>query len=60
VAEMQKQITADSLKSLASNGYGASLTSAMAQGLAHFGGPVPLQVWVNWNIADIDKNLKRA
>ena len=39
VAEMQKQITADSLKSLASNGYGASLTSAMTAGLAHFGGP---------------------
>jgi glyoxylase-like metal-dependent hydrolase (beta-lactamase superfamily II) len=60
VAEMQKQITADSLKSLASNGYGAFLTSAMAAGLAHFGAPVPLQVWVNWNIRDIDKNLDRA
>jgi cyclase len=60
VAEMQKQITADSLKSLASNGYGASLTSAMTAGIAHFGAPVPLQVWVNWNIADIDKNLDRA
>jgi glyoxylase-like metal-dependent hydrolase (beta-lactamase superfamily II) len=60
VAEMQKQITADSLKSLASNEYGASLTSAMTAGLAHFGVPVPLQVWVNWNIADIDKNLERA
>src|ERR1051326_6239393 len=32
VAEMQKQITADSLKSLASNGYGASLASAMTAG----------------------------
>jgi cyclase len=60
VDEMQKQITADSLKSFASNGYGASLTAAMAAGLAHFGAPVPLQVWVNWNIADIDKNLDRA
>jgi hypothetical protein len=60
VAEMQKQIRADSLKSLASNGYGASLTSAMTAGIAHFGAPVPLQVWVNWNIADIDKNLGRA
>jgi len=60
VAEMQKQITADSLRSLASNRYGASLTSAMTAGLAHFGVPVPLQVWVNWNIADIDKNLERA
>ena len=60
VAEMQKQITADSLKSLASNGYGAFLTSAMAAGLTHFGAPVPLQVWVNWNIRDIDKNLDRA
>ncbi len=60
VAEMQKQITADSLKSLASNGYGASLTSAMTAGIADFGPPVPLQVWVNWNIADIDKNLNRA
>ena len=60
VAEMQNQITADSLKSLASNGYGASLTSAMTAGIAHFGVPVPLQVWVNWNIADIDKNLDRA
>jgi hypothetical protein len=60
VAEMQKQITADSLKSLASNGYGASLTSAMTAGLAHFKAPVPLQVWVNWNIADIYKNLERA
>ena len=29
-------------------------------GLAHFGAPAPLQVWVNWNIADIDKNLDRA
>jgi hypothetical protein len=28
--------------------------------LAHFGAPVPLQVWVNWNIADIYKNLERA
>ena len=60
VAEMQKQITAKSLKSLASNGYGDSLTSAMAAGFAHFGPPPPLQVWVNWNISDIDKNLDRA
>jgi cyclase len=60
VAEMQKQITADSLKSLASNAYGAFLTAAMAAGLAHFGAPVPLQDWVNWNIRDIDKNLDRA
>jgi cyclase len=60
VDEMQKQITADSLKSLASNGYGASLTAAMAAGLSHFGAPVPLQFWVNWNIRDIDKNLDRA
>jgi hypothetical protein len=60
VAEMQKKITADSLKSLASNGYGASLTSAMTAGIAHCGAPIPLQVWVNWNIADIDKNLDRA
>ena len=60
VAEMQKQITADSLKSLASNGYGTSLTSEMTAGFAHFGAPVPLQVWVNWNIADIDRNLERA
>jgi hypothetical protein len=50
----------DSLKSLASNGYGAFLTSAMTAGFAHFGAPVPLQVWVNWNIGDIDKNLNRA
>ena len=41
VAEMQKQITANSLKSLASNGYGASLTAAMAEGLAHFGAAGP-------------------
>ena len=60
VADMQKQITADSLKSLASNGYGAFLTSAMAAGFAHFGAPTPLQDWVNWNIRDIDKNLDRA
>ena len=60
VDEMQKQITADSLKSLASSGYGAFLTSAMSAGLAHFGGPVPLQVWVNWNIRDINKNLDRV
>ena len=60
VDEMQKQITADSLKSLASNGYGGFLTAAMAAGLAHFGAPAPLQDWVNWNIRDIDKNLDRA
>ena len=28
--------------------------------LAGIVAPVPLQVWVNWNIADIDKNLERA
>jgi len=60
VAEMQKQITAESLKSLASNGYGDFLSSAMAAGLAHFGAAPPLQVWVNWNISDIHKNLDRA
>jgi cyclase len=60
VDDMQKQITADSLKSLASNGYGASLEAAMAAGLAHFGPAPPLQFWVNWNIRDIDKNLNRA
>jgi cyclase len=60
VAEMQKQITADSLKSLGSNGYGASLSAAMAEGLPHFGAPLPLQFWVNWNIPDIDKNLERS
>ena len=60
VAEMQKQITVASLKSLNSNGYGAFLTKSMAAGEPHFGEPAPLQDGVNSNISDVYKNLDWA
>jgi cyclase len=59
VAEMQKQITVASLKSLDSNGYGAFLTKGMASGEPHFGDAPPLQNGVNANISDIYKTLDR-
>ncbi len=60
VAEMQKQITVASLKSLDSNGYGAFLTKSMAAGQPHFGDPEPLQDGVNSNVSDVCKNLDRV
>jgi cyclase len=60
VAEMQKQITVASLKSLDSNGYGAFLTKSMAAGIPHFGDSESLQSGVNSNISDVYKNLERV
>ena len=60
IAEMQKQITVASLKSLASNGYGTYLAAAMAAGEPHFGPHAPLQDSVNTNIGEIYKNLDRV
>lgn len=60
VTEMQKEIRVASLKSIASNDYGAYLTRSMASGLPHFGAMQPLQDSVNGNIRDIYQNLDKA
>jgi cyclase len=60
VADMQKQITVASLKSLDSNGYGTFLTKSIASGEPHFGDPAPLQDGVNVNISEVYKNLDRT
>ena len=60
VADMQKQITVASLKSLDSNSYGAFLTKSMAAGQPHFGDPEPLQSGVNSNISDVYRNIDRV
>jgi glyoxylase-like metal-dependent hydrolase (beta-lactamase superfamily II) len=60
LADMQKQITVTSLKSLDSNGYGAFLMKSIASGEPHFGEPAPLQEGVNTNIAEVYKNLDRV
>jgi glyoxylase-like metal-dependent hydrolase (beta-lactamase superfamily II) len=60
IADMQKQITVASLKSLDSNGYGAYLIKSMAAGQPHFGPPEPLEDGVSSNISDIYKNLDKV
>jgi cyclase len=60
VAEMQKRITAASLKSLHSNGYEAYLERMSSESRSRFTRPSPLQTDVNVNISDIYINLDRT
>ena len=60
VADMQKQITTVSLKSLQSNGYGAYVMKSMAAGIPFFGGMPSLQDLINGNIEHVFKNLDKA
>lgn len=60
VPELQEKITAASLKSLQSNGYGAYILQNNERFRPHFGPVPPLQVGVNTNIGEIYKNLDRV
>jgi cyclase len=60
IAELQKQLTVASLKSMQSNGYQAFLERTRAAENLHFGPMSPLQGDVNGNIGDIYRNLDRA
>ena len=62
VDQLQKRITAQSLRSLQSNGYAEFLTRIQAQGRPRFSAAddSPLQQDVNGNIRDIFKNLDRS
>lgn len=60
VADLQKRITAASLKSLQSNGYGAYLARNNVRFEPSFGAPPPLQEGVNANIVEVYTNLDRA
>jgi cyclase len=60
LAELQKQLTVASLKSMQSNGYQAYLERTLAREHIHFGPVAPLQDGVNGNIRDIYNNLDRA
>jgi glyoxylase-like metal-dependent hydrolase (beta-lactamase superfamily II) len=60
VAELQKTITAASLKSLQANGYEKYLTDNLYRYFPNFGPGAPLQTGINTNIEHIYKNLDRA
>jgi glyoxylase-like metal-dependent hydrolase (beta-lactamase superfamily II) len=59
--EMQKRITAESLKSLQSNGYGEFLRRTQWAGTTHLGSaPPPLANDVSGCVRDVLRNLDRA
>ena len=60
IAELQKQLTVASLKSMQSNGYQAYLEKTLSAGHVHFGPEAQLQDGVNGNIRDVYNNLDRA
>ena len=60
IAELQKEITVDSLKSLQSNGYAEYIMRSYDRFRAHWGKLPPLQTGVNTNIVEIYTNLDRA
>lgn len=60
LAELQRQITVASLRSMKSNGYQAFLERTLGAEHMHFGLAAPLQKEVNGNIRDVFKNLDRA
>jgi hypothetical protein len=60
LAEMQKRITAASLKSMRSNAYEDFLNRTLSATNPHYGPMPPLQEGINENIADVLKNLDWA
>jgi glyoxylase-like metal-dependent hydrolase (beta-lactamase superfamily II) len=60
IAELQKQLTVASLKSMQSNGYQAFLERTLGASQSHFGPSSALQNGVNGNIRDVYNNLDRA
>lgn len=60
LAQIQKMIPVDSLKSMKQNGYQAFLTRTLEAETLHFGQMPQLQDDVNANIRDVYNNLHRA
>lgn len=58
--EMKKRITVDSLRSMHSNNYAATLARSIADGTPHFGPLPPLQDGVNENITHTYANLDKV
>jgi hypothetical protein len=60
LADLQKQMTVASLKSMQANGYETFLNRTLAASNPHWGPMPPLQIAVNANISDVYNNLDRS
>jgi len=60
VAEIQKTLTVESLRSMQANGYAKFVMDNEYKGFARFGPAEPLQTEINTNIAEVYANLDKA